>query len=258
MITETEKHIARLHPIPLSILNALFGQCEVNTTAAAGAGTTRLLVDARATREVATPDFGRLDSLNPAFGDGLTIAVVLTRSAPAPRFNAARDTVAEDSKVLLDSRDSSGGIVMTLEQDSGAVSLNISDGKHHETLSTDAVCSRVLATSGTHFVGFIVDAGPLITRVLVDGVLCDGGGVTARGWAWFDNPAGLSNISGANRMRIGSSISSSSGSGSNADETNQHVGSSVAAGVQLEAVQLYTRALLTSELVGNARVALLA
>ena len=37
--------------------------------------------------------------------------------------------------------------------------------------------------------------------VLVDGVLCDGAGVAARGWAWFD---ALGSCRGSGRTRIAS------------------------------------------------------
>ena len=97
-----------------------------------------------------------------------------------------------------------------------------------------------LATA--HFAAFVVDAGPLIMRVLVDGVLCDGAGVSARGWAWFTNANGLGDVRGAGRTRF------CGGSGSSGKEAAQRF--------ELSTVQLYTRALLTSELVGNAREAL--
>ena len=85
----------------------------------------------------------------------------------------------------------------------------------------------------------------MIMRVLVDGVLCDGGGVTPRGWAWFRNVDGLGSVRGAGTTHIGSSASKTT--------TDIAV---VATGVRLDTVQMYTRALLTSELVGNARAAL--
>ena len=128
----------------------------------------------------------------------------------------------------------------------GALTLTISDGTRKESLSTDTLCTRALATPGEHFVAFVVDAGPLIMRVLVDGVLCDGSGVSQRGWSWFTSVNGLGQIAGGDTMRIGGQGPGQQGGGGLIGE----------AGIDLSAVQLYTRALLTSELVGNARDAL--
>jgi hypothetical protein len=178
VITETEKHIARLHPIPPSILTALVGQFEANATAEAGVGSTRLLVDARTTHEVATPSFGRLDSQAPPIGAGLTVAVVLTT---LPSSSKKQVQVAQH--VLLDSRNSTKGAAtagVTLQMDpiSGIVRLTVSDGTKNESLNTDPVCSRALVSDGMHFIGFVVDAGPLIIRVMLEmGMVCE------RGWA---------------------------------------------------------------------------
>ena len=53
------------------------------------------------------------------------------------------------------------------------------------TFSTGPACSALLRQSARHFVAFSADAGPSLLTVMVDGVLCDGGGATIRGFAWI-------------------------------------------------------------------------
>ena len=89
-----------------------------------------------------------------------------------------------------------------------------------------------------HFVGFVIDAGPRILRVAVDGVLCDGGAPSDKprpvgppnghGYTFFNPLAG--DIRGSDEMRLTPTY-----------------------GGEMVEVQLYERALLTSELVGNYR-----
>lgn len=43
----------------------------------------------------------------------------------------------------------------------------------------------VLEAGATHHVTFIVDGGPKLITVVVDGVLCDGGDVRQFGWGRF-------------------------------------------------------------------------
>lgn len=251
VITETEKHTARLHVIPTGILSALCTQLEVNTTAEAGGGAHRLLVEhAETTTVVATPDFGRLDGHTPRLGAGLTVAVVLTTGPTLPMTGrpdtSSSGAAAQTTQTLVDSRNATdrSGILVEIDPSTGVASFLISDGARNESLSTDRVCSQALSWPGSHFLGFVVDAGPLIIRVLVDGVLCDGGGTSPRGWAWFKNAAGLGSVRGAASMQIGNG------------ERSEMVTAAATRHMKLDVVQLYTRALMTSELVGNARAAL--
>ena len=62
-------------------------------------------MDARTTKEVATPAFGRLDGVSPVIGSGLTIAVVVT-TLRSPTSAASESTAGAPPSplVLLDSR----------------------------------------------------------------------------------------------------------------------------------------------------------
>ena len=165
---------------------------------------------------------------------GLTVAVVVAG------HGHGRDGSwqASSQQMLVDSRNASGaGVWATVVPgDGGGVSFSMSDGHTTASLTTDVACTAALGHQGKHFVAFVADAGPRILTVLVDGVLCDGAGVTPRGWAFFE---ALGSVRGASRTRIG-------GLGGLGGEAQAN---------QLLQVQMYTRALLTSELVGNYRAA---
>merc|ERR1711865_305866 len=69
-------------------------------------------------------------------------------------------------------------------------------------ITTDPICTAVLNTPGRHFVGVVADGGPRISTIMVDGVLCDGGGHTPYGWKWFD---AMGSVRGSNNMAVGMS-----------------------------------------------------
>ena len=79
----------------------------------------------------------------------------------------------------------------------GTLTLQLSDGAGtNATASTDPACAARLVAPGEHFVGVVADAGPRLVSLMVDGVLCDGGGVWRRGWAWLPPKLGAPRSSG--------------------------------------------------------------
>ena len=94
----------------------------------------------------------------------------------------------------------SGGVALAVTA-GGAVALTVSDGVVNATVETDPACTaRLAAAADDHFVGVVADAGPLLASFVVDGVLCDGGGVQRAGWAWL--PTALGAPKGTGTLRV--------------------------------------------------------
>ena len=132
-----------------------------------------------------------------------------------------------DQPYVAVNRDGGGaGLAVTTTQ-SKTLRPDLSDGKH--TAGWD--CDAGLLTAGRrHHVVFILDAGPRIISVVLDGQLCDGGAKRQRGWGRFGT---LGDVTGAGKLRIAPSLKGT-----------------------LHAVRIYDRFLRTGEAVGNYRAGL--
>lgn len=94
--------------------------------------------------------------------------------------------------------------------------------------TADRACAAKLSKPGPHAFTVVADAGPRLAFVVVDGALCDGGGVVGKGWTWL--PATLAAVVPGGTVTVGATY----------------------AGTILE-VRAYARALATSEVVGQHR-----
>jgi hypothetical protein len=216
-VTETQKSVGRVHDIPPGLLDGLFGQWHH--------------------RRVATN--GLLLNL-PVSGQPMSMRSPLPR---LPEFNQ-RDTRSEDHRgkdlragfsldlwlrleafapdqPLLDSRDDAGkGLLVSLPQ-AGTLRLTLHDGRQECSWESD----RGLVEAGKpQHVVIIVDGGPKIITMVVNGVLCDGGEDRQFGWGRFSPTLRAPN--GADTLRLAPAV---------------------------RALRLYNRALRTSEAVGNFR-----
>lgn len=239
--TETQKETARVHELDPRILEALLGQGKTRRTVSEG-----LLLDlgadaCAAGSEVAMPALPPLHDpaparLNPATG------------AATPGAGAAREARGGFSlelwlrfadlapwQVLFDSRDEEGGGLLVQLTDRGTVRLQVagrawdSPGSRTGNGLLESACESdagLLRAGARHQVLFIVDGGPRIMTVMVDGALCDGGRERQFGWSRFHPGLLLPATPGQARP---------------------------AGGLRgrLERVRLYGRALLTSEGVAN-------
>ena len=213
-LTETQKTIGRVHEIPSALLDGLFNQFD--------------------NRRVAT--------------NGL--ALDLPRAAPGwvkmpklPEFHQ-RDTASEDQRgkdlragfsldvwlvldapapgqALLDTRDPAGKGILVSTAQSGAIRITLNDGR--QTASWESDPGAVQPGKLQHAV-ITVDGGPKIITFVVNGVLCDGGDQRQFGWGRFSPTLRAPN--GAGMVQIAKPVRS---------------------------LRLYTRALRTSEAVGNYR-----
>jgi hypothetical protein len=101
--------------------------------------------------------------------------------------------------VLLDTRQGSKGIFLTTESNQ-VVTLSIGDGKITNHWSLD---KGLLKPNKDHHIVFVVDGGPDVISVIVDGLLCDGGNTGRQGWGRFSRE--LLDVNGAAKMQLASS-----------------------------------------------------
>ncbi len=204
-VTETQKTVARVHEIDPTLLEGLWRQRDGK--AVAKKGLVLALHGAKLNADEAEmPVPGDLAS-----GGGFSIGLWLTLDELTP------------GQVLLDSRDAAGRGLAVRTTDSGTLELAMSDGERKAAWDSDP---GLLKAGRRHHVVFIVDGGPKIISVVVDGRVCDGGGRRQSGWCRF--PRGLGRVRGATKLRLAPSLKG-----------------------RLLSLRIYNRYLRTSEAVGN-------
>ncbi|XP_062503358.1 uncharacterized protein LOC134180262 isoform X2 [Corticium candelabrum] len=92
--------------------------------------------------------------------------------------------------------------------------------------STDPSCTKRLLTPGLHQLATVVDNGPFVIYFMVDGLVCDGGPTLKSGLQWITNDLG--DINGSDKLLTARTYKG-----------------------LIRIGRVYTRALYTSELVGN-------
>jgi hypothetical protein len=172
-ITETQKTVARVHPLDPALLDGMWRQGETATAAERG------LVLARANEQLAPGAPLTMPELpDLATGGGFALDLWLT-----PDDLAA-------AQVILDTRNRFGkGLTLSL-QPTGALRLTFSDRVIEETLDSDPGQMR---PGQLHHAAVIVDGGPKIVTFVVDGILCDGGTIRTKGWYRFSPEMGSTN-----------------------------------------------------------------
>ncbi|MHB8865445.1 MAG: LamG-like jellyroll fold domain-containing protein [Pirellulaceae bacterium] len=215
-ITETQKHVARVHEIQPALLEGLFQQFDNRTVAADG-----LLLRAPGAdpqpSEVSLPRFSEFHRRDTTASD--------YRSKDL-RAGFSLDLWLEcdgqpASDVLLDSRDESDRGIVLRTREKGRLQLTLHDGRQEVSWASDG---GVIESGVLRHVVVIVDGGPKIITFVVDGILLDGGDERQFGWGRF-SPT-LRAPHGAPMLRVAPSVRS---------------------------LRLYQRALRTSEAVGNFR-----
>jgi hypothetical protein len=210
-ITETQKQTARVHEIDSVLLEGLWRQGELKRVANKGLilslGTDELRPDSK-------HDIPELPNL--ATGAGFTIELWLS----------FYDLTA--GQIVLDCCHSDGkGLALTTTE-AHTLRLDLNDGEHEYSWDCDP---GLLKTDTMHHIVFIIDGGPKIISILVDGVLCDGGVHRQYGWGRF--PEQLSDINGTNALGIAPAFDG-----------------------RVRSLRIYNRSLRTSEAIGNFRAGL--
>ena len=204
-VTETQKTIARIHKIDPALLDGLWDQGQTKTVAQQGL-VLSLDVDEQPVPDTKMPTLPSL-----AGGGGFSIEFLMKLDQ------------AHAGQVVLDSRDEKGkGIVIVTGEDN-TVRIDLSDGTNTGSWDCDA---GLIQSDSWHHVVMIVDGGPKIISVVVDGVLCDGGSRRDYGWGRFTKE--MDNVNGSRELKIAPSLEG-----------------------RLKLVQLYDRYLRTSEAIGN-------
>jgi hypothetical protein len=210
-LTETQKTIARVHQVDPSLLEALWTQHERDEVARDG-----LVLEWEATdseRRVAMPAL-------PALTVARTFTTHNPRAGFAIEMSIELDTLSAGTS-LFDGRTPEGKGPALVVSDRGTIELVLNDGWTECRWDTDPGAVRAGAR---HHLVAIVDGGPRVISFVVDGTLCDGGGVRPFGWGRFSTH--LRGAGGSDTARIG-----------------QGVGQ----------LRIYNRFLRTSEAIGNCR-----
>jgi hypothetical protein len=122
-------------------------------------------------------------------------------------------------QILLDNRDSAGKGLLVTTTVGGTLGLVLNDGRQEIAWESDR---GVVKAAHLQHVVITVDGGPKIITFIVDGVLCDGGDERQFGWGRF-SPT-LRTPNGAAMLKVAPVV---------------------------RALRIYSRALRTSEAVGN-------
>lgn len=175
-ISETMKTEARLHRIDNDLLDGVWRQAELRTVTARGLAL--------------TVDGGRLGTGSPLAmpelpvlrdGGGFTVEFWIRFRELSP------------GQTILDTRarQGAGPGISLRTSDRFTLTLTLSDGARESSWDCDpGTHEGTLRTGVWQHVAFVVDGGPKLITVIVDGVLNDGGAVRQYGWGRFDRALG--------------------------------------------------------------------
>lgn len=220
-MTETQKHIARVHLIDHELLDGVWGQFEnaEKTTEGlvfewqyAGDGFPQYS-DAPRFASFHQSDYSKVGYGGSHIRKGFTVDIQFTLET------------LHEGQVLLDARDAFGNGWNLTTTGQGTIQLLLNDGRTQSVWDCD---SGVIQPGQTHYMSIIVDGGPKVIAYIVDGVFNDGGEERQFGWGRF-NPY-LRSVSHARQISVGKKIQ----------------------GV-IHKVSIYNRALTVSEAIGNFR-----
>jgi len=208
-VTETMKTNARVHEIDPSLLDGVWEQHESRGVAVNG-----LAADVSGSTVFAMPALPDL-----ATGGGFTVEFWVKFKELSP------------GQVILDTFGVNGQGIRITTTDRFTLNLSMQDGKLGLGSSWDSdpgTHEGTLRTGAWQHIVFIVDGGPKIISVVVDGVLNDGGAVRQYGWGRFAPQ--LSDVNGLRETKVAPALF---------DEVRR--------------LRIYTRYLRTSEAVANWR-----
>ena len=211
-ITETMKTHARVHKIDRSLLEAVWTQAENRTAASRGL---ILQVDGTQTRPGQLIKMPRLPNL--ADGGGFTIDFWMKLRELSP------------GQTVLDAKTPDGKGIRISTSNRFTLELAMSDGAQQAAWDSDPGTHEGTLKVGVwqHF-AFIVDGGPKLITVIVDGAFNDGGAVRDYGWGRF--PSALADVNGEKEAKFAPAVFG-----------------------EIRTLRVYDRYLTTSEAVGNWR-----
>ncbi|THF80303.1 sialidase family protein [Cohnella fermenti] len=175
-VTETQKEIARVHPIDKALLEGMWAQGERRQVDREGL---LLELDREACASGAShalPGFGALSE-----GGSFSLELWLSMDSLAP------------GQVVADATDAAGQGFRLVTIEAGALRLELSDGRSGAYWDSD---SGILRAGSLQHVAVIVDGGPKLILFVADGVLCDGGAQRQFGWGRFGPTLGTVGAAG--------------------------------------------------------------
>lgn len=215
-LTETQKDIARVHEIDPKLLEGLMGQFEARGVAREGLALELPSGGSGMPMRHPAPKLPPFTERSRRADHG----TLDTRAGFSVEMRIELDST-EPGRTLLDNRTGNGqGFVVRIIEN-GALELTMNDGRTENRWASDP---GSLKAGTQHHVVVTVDGGPKIITFVVDGMLQDGGDFRQFGWGRF-NP-NFRSANGSDEMRIGPGV---------------------------QGLRVYTRALTTSEAVGNMR-----
>jgi hypothetical protein len=158
-LTETQKTIARVHPVDRTLLEGLWGQFDNRRVATKGLALSLPMVDSAMPQSVPCDIGGSF---------AIDLWVELTALTPG--------------QVLLGGRDENGRGVVLQTTKRQTVEIVLMDGQTEDRWDCDV---GFLEAGRLHHIIVNVDAGPKIITFIVDGKLCDGGESRQFGWGRF-------------------------------------------------------------------------
>lgn len=218
-LTETQKEVARLHPLDSTLLESLWSQLSDPQPAEDG------ILLALPPTDAAMPGSCTLPAL-PAFTARDTTRLDYGSRDLRQGFSLdlwLRLDSLEAGQVILDNRDDEGRGFCLQTTPRQTLELILHDGRSESRWDCDP---GWLEAGKRHHVAAIVDGGPKVIMFVVDGRLCDGGGARQFGWGRF-NPH-YRGPSGNSTLLVGSSLRG-----------------------EVLSLRIYGRALRTSEAIGN-------
>ncbi|MBN1341693.1 MAG: exo-alpha-sialidase [Phycisphaerae bacterium] len=204
-IAETQKTVARVHEIDPTLLEGLWTQGQLRTVAQKGLALS-LTGDELKAKTVALPKLAPLTSCI-----GFAVELGLTFDDLSP------------GQIVLDGRSNDGKGIVVQTGENATLRIDVADAATRGGWDSDP---GLLAPGKRRHVVFIVDGGPKIITVLVDGVLCDGGEHREYGWGRF--PRSLGDVTGSGILKLAPALKG-----------------------KLSLLRIYDRRLRTSEAVGN-------
>ena len=164
-VTETQKHLARVHEIDPALLAGLFGQWD----------------RAEITRQGLVPDVAALPALRARDGSSRSHGTLNLRQGFTIECRFRLDALVAGI-VLCDNRLPSGRGWWLQTTNRGTVEIILNDGAQECRWDTD---TGLLEAGRWHHLAAIVDGGPNVILFVVDGLLNDGGDFRPYGWGRF-------------------------------------------------------------------------
>ena len=187
-LTETQKDIARVHPIDKKLIEGLWKQGE-----ARGASEEGMLLRVSKAGEVAAPEFPLFvkRSRRSDYGTDHTRAGVSFDLFIRLASNAA-------DQVLVDNRGTDGKGFVIRTSTEGRLEIEINDGRTRSRWASDR---NLILAGKLHHAVIVVDGGPNVISFVVDGNFCDGLDERQFGWGRF-HPQ-LHSLQGEKTIRVG-------------------------------------------------------